>query len=76
MNYLYKNIQILLLNANYFLGVWFDDKTNTWFLDISKHVELLTIATITAILNKQISFWDCANGVAIPTSKSNMSANK
>lgn len=75
-NYIYKNIKHLLLNTNMFFGVWFDNKTNTWFLDVSKHVETLNEATIIATLNKQISVWDCANSVAIPTTVANRVATK
>ena len=63
-DYIIKNAESLVDGGTY-LGCWFDQETESWYLDISLHFETLDEAMAYGILNHQRAVWDLSQNLSI-----------
>lgn len=45
-----------------YLGFWFNEDNNLWYVDFVQRFETLEQAALVADDNQQIAIWDCENG--------------
>ena len=50
---------------NKYLGIWYNDKKQQWYLDVSINIDDRDKARLFGSINKQEAIWDCANGKEI-----------
>jgi len=55
----------LLSDGETYLGCWFDQETESWYLDISLHFETLEEALAYGLSNNQNAVWDLAQNRSI-----------
>jgi len=48
-----------------YLGIWHNSDDNVWYMDVSRNIQSLSMATIEGKKNKQIAIWDCVAGKEI-----------
>jgi len=62
--YVLTHSELLAMDDKY-LGIWYNDKKQQWYLDVSINISNRGKARLFGSINKQIAIWDCANGKEI-----------
>lgn len=58
-----KDVSERLITDECYIGSWFNEQDELWYLDVSVQVDNLEEAFRIARENKQIAFWDCERKV-------------
>lgn len=62
--YILTHSEQLAMDDKYF-GIWYNEKKEQWYLDVSINMDDYEKARLFGSINKQIAIWDCANGKEI-----------
>lgn len=63
-DYIFTHSEQLAMDNKY-LGIWYNDKKQQWYLDVSINIGNRGKARLFGSINKQEAIWDCANGKEI-----------
>jgi hypothetical protein len=61
---------IVLEPHNYFIGFWYEESTNLWFVDMVIHTNSIEVAQALAFDRGENAFWDIKNNRQVPVNYS------